>query len=368
MKFLLLFNGGLNSKSDFVVDQVTYEFMQEIKAEGHDVTVYGQFVDDRLVSKNDNLKEFNFVGLKHKSNKIINYLCLYLYAIKYIIKSDFIYFHYPTAYKYLAIICFLLKKDYAIHIRGTLNLYDKASVFIYKQAKFIITMSDNFTDKVNQLCGKNKAVSLKRALIPYTDKDIVYDRVYKSKDFYNILFLARIVFDKGIIELFQAISKLKKVNKYRFRLNLVGPLNISNDELMKYIKEYDIEDMINIVGPVWDYNKKAQLYLENDVYILPSYHEGFPQTLYEAMVFGTPIITTFVGGISSVMVDKCNCIEIKPRDVDSIVKALIETMENYKALGEYAKNATSLIADIVDCNKPTHAKQMLSYLFNSNVL
>ena len=115
--------------------------------------------------------------------------------------------------------------------------------------------------------------------------------------------------------------------KYKVFLKIVGngPF-LSEAKLL--CKELDIEDIISFEGVVCDDNIKRNYYLEADVYILPTYHEGFPRTLYEAMIFGTPIITTFVGGISVIMEDNINSLKIEAKSIDSVVEKLEQALDS----------------------------------------
>src|SRR5690606_19531454 len=99
-------------------------------------------------------------------------------------------------------------------------------------------------------------------------------------------------------------------------------------------------------------------YLRSDIYILPTYHEGFPRTLYEAMIFGTPIITTFVGGISALMQNEVNCFEIQPKSVESIEEKLNFVMINYSATKGIVENGILTVRKIVDFNRSSHAAHL----------
>ena len=144
---------------------------------------------------------------------------------------------------------------------------------------------------------------------------------------------------------------------YKFKLHIVGNGDFF-PQLSQMVVERCLGDHVSLDGPVYDNDKKADYYKNADLYVLPTYHEGFPRTLYEAMIFGAPVITTFVGGIPALMIDGKNCKRIEPRSVDSIVENLSYAMENYTEMGEMAKNASGLVARIVDRNRLTHAQHL----------
>ena len=129
-------------------------------------------------------------------------------------------------------------------------------------------------------------------------------------------------------------------------------------QLSQMVEDMCLQDFVSLEGPVYDNDKKADYYKKADLYILPTYHEGFPRTLYEAMIFGTPVITTFVGGIPALMKDGENSKRIEPRSVDSIVDKLAFAMDNYLEMGKMAICASALVSKIVDRDRLTHAQHL----------
>lgn len=365
MKILLFDNSSLTpSNNDFCCEPKTGLFASELLDLGNEIIMYGQKVKaiDTVHTYKLNEKGIRVVGLYRKKNKLINYILLYLRAIPEIFKADFVYIFYPNAFKYIAVFCILFGKRYGLYIRGEQSLDDKVSYLIYKKAFTVFTVSGLFTDFVNKIFQKNNANTI-RPMIPFTEKDIIRDREYKIKEKYSILFLGRVAFDKGVEELLNAIKVLKDKN-YALELIVVGNGEFMQDAI-DITKDLGISDILSFKGAVFEPDLIRDFYFNADIYILPTYHEGFPRTLYEAMIFGTPIITTFVGGIPALMKDGVNCKEIKPKSIDSIVDTLIYAMENYREMGELAKNANHLVYNIVDSKRLTHAEHLNQFLISS---
>lgn len=332
-------------------------FLSEMKELGNELT-YIQFAKERADSISVYDLEENgvrCVALKSKANKLLRYLLAIPQLVKEIRRTDFVYLYYPNSFRWVSLMCRMLRKPYGLYIRGMNGLDDKTSQAIYKHAYTVFTVSDKFTNMVNAVTGKDTAHTI-RPMIPYTDADVITSRDYKSKGMYNILFLGRIAKDKGMIELVQAACQLRD-RGYRFILRVVG-----NGELLEQtaqlVDDMNLKEIIRLEGPVYDDAKKAEYYKNADLYVLPTYHEGFPRTLYEAMIFGSPIITTFVGGIPALMKDGENSKRIEPRSVDSIVEGLSYAMDHYPEMGKMAKNASSLVARIVNRNRLTHAQHL----------
>lgn len=144
-------------------------------------------------------------------------------------------------------------------------------------------------------------------------------------DLINLLYTGRFDFSKGLLELVDAFKSLN-INYSNLRLHFVGweenakmPVTI---ELVKKVKEYNLGDFIYFHERKKVGDELNQMYFDSDIYIIPSYHEGFPRTIWEAMGQSTPVIATKVGGIPFLLEDKDNALLIEPKSVSQIVNAV----------------------------------------------
>lgn len=358
MKILLLDNSSLTPiNGDYYIDSKTGSFAKELQEHGNEIRVYGQSVLAEDTSHTFPLRSNGIAvtGINRRRNKIKNYLLLYLKIIPEIRKSDFVYIFYPSAFRFVSLICWLLRKPYGLYIRGEQGIESKTSQWIYRKAQAILTVTDFFTKKINRMLSEDKAQSI-RPMISYTEKDIVEDRLYRQPQKFNLLYLGRITEDKGIVELLKAV-KILKDKEYDFKLRLVGSGGFM--ENAKYIvQDLKIENFVSFLGVINDPQQIKEYYLKADVYVLPSYHEGFPRTLYEAMLFGTPIITTFVGGIPAIMKEDYNCLRIEPQSVDSLVGEIEFAFNLYEKMATYARNGTETVKEIIDSKRLSHAEHL----------
>jgi len=358
MKILLLDNSSLTPiDDDYYIDSKTGSFAKELHDLGNKIRVYGQSVLAEDTSHTYPLRSNGIAvtGMNRRNNKLINYLLLYLKVIPEIRKVDFVYIFYPSAFRYVAMICWLLRKPYGLYIRGEQGINSKTSQWIYRKAQAILTVTDFFTKKINRMLSEDKAQSI-RPMISYTEKDIVEDRLYRQPQKFNLLYLGRITEDKGIVELLKAV-KILKDKEYDFKLRLVGSGGFM--ENAKYIvQDLKIENFVSFLGVINDPQQIKEYYLKADVYVLPSYHEGFPRTLYEAMLFGTPIITTFVGGIPAIMKEDYNCLRIESKSIESIVNKVEFAFDNYDKMINFSKNGLVSVLKILNLKQLTHAEQL----------
>jgi len=358
MKILIIDNAAVVKKGkSYCTNSLNGLFLSDLISCGNDITYFQFAFDTKNSISNFDLKAngIKYTPLKIFNNRMIRYIYAYLSVIPYILKNDFVYLYYPSSFKYVPFLCRLFNKKYGMYIRGEQNITDSVSKKNYFNAYTIFTVSDYFTNYINNLVGEIKAHTI-RPMIPFDEKDVVTSRNYKINGKFNLLFLGRIAEDKGIKELFKAV-KILKDKGYLFELNLVGNGEYFA-EANQILKSLDIEDIAYLKGAIYEPEKVKECYMNADIYILPTYHEGFPRTLYEAMIFGTPIITTFVGGISALMKDRENCLKIEPQSVKCIVEGLEFAFNNYDKMVKYAQNASATVARIVDSKRLTHAQHL----------
>jgi len=356
MKVLIVDNTELIAKdNDFCLESRAAEFKLELKNYGNTVAVFGQ----KLKPREDSVHVFGLQahgievkGLWRKKNKMLNYLALYTYAFFQIPNFDFVYIFYSGSFRYFAYFCKFLNIPFGIYIRGIDDLDDRVSKSIYKKASIIYTVSDLFTNNVNTYLGIKKAKTI-RPMIPYSEHDIVENREYNEKNTYKIIYFGRLAAEKGVKELLVAVKMLSEI-RTNFVVDIVGNGEYF-EETKQLIEELSLSKIVALKGPEYDIDKIKEIYLEADIFVLPTYYEGFPRTIYEAMIFGTPVITTMVGGIPQLMKDKVNCLEIKVQSVESIVEVVNTVLNNYSLVKPIAQNSTQTIKTLLTTRNKSHA-------------
>jgi len=113
-------------------------------------------------------------------------------------------------------------------------------------------------------------------------------------------YIGRLSEEKGILNFVKAISEIiKKRDNLKI---LIGGSGQSQDEIEKYLDENDLNDKVKLTG--WIPHNKLPDYLNKlKLAILPSYTEGLPNLMLEAMACGTPVLATPVGAIPDVITD-----------------------------------------------------------------
>ena len=146
-------------------------------------------------------------------------------------------------------------------------------------------------------------------------------------------FVGRITRDKGINELLQAYKSIMDENSY---LLMVGNEELDENMNMELFNWSKNSSQVIYTGAT---NVVEQFLSAMDVYILPSYREGFGSGVIEAEAMGVPVIVTDIPGPTDAMIDNETGIVVQKADVESLYNAMISIREDkvrYFAMAEKA--------------------------------
>ena len=164
----------------------------------------------------------------------------------------------------------------------------------------------------------------------------------------TFLFTGRLIKDKGVVEYLEAARIVKK-NHSNVRFLLVGPFD-SNPTSLKpeQIQEYVDEGIIEFFGEQTD----VRPYLKQcSVFVLPSYREGTPKTVLEAMATGRAIITTDAPGCKETVRDGVNGYLVPVKDVSAIVDKMLLFINSPEKIQEMAQSGRKIAEEIFDVEK-----------------
>lgn len=364
MKLLLINNNVIfSAEEQLLIYKSTGNFFLDFTKLGHEVSVF-QFTmplgDNAFMADFDlNGKGFEVHHFEQK-NRFKAYFNGLFRLIKVIRGVDFAYMFYPGGISsVIAILCLLLGKPFGFYIRGQRNIDGKLQRFLYKKASAVLTISPLFTARINEL-GIDNAYTI-RPMMDIDEAFLVKDRNYTLKGPVKFLFVGRIERDKGVYELIEAVKIVNKKHPGKFTLTLVGN-GVDFDACKQFVKENELDGVVNFAGLIQDKSQLVEYYKSHDSFLLPTYHEGFPRVLYEAMLLGIPIATTMVGSIPYLMKAGENCYEIIPKDAVQLSTILDQFVVDYKVASAVAPKATQTIIDYLADKKLTHAEQLLSVI------
>ncbi|MEO1052801.1 MAG: glycosyltransferase family 4 protein [Bacteroidota bacterium] len=155
-----------------------------------------------------------------------------------------------------------------------------------------------------------------------------------------LVFVGRLVRDKGIVELIKAFNLL---NSQSLHLVLVGGYEDERDPVPEETKAL-IEKKTNIKAVGFQKDIRPYLALA-DIFVFPSYREGFPNVVLQALSMGLCCIVTDINGCNEVISHGINGLIVKPKDSESLQKALMEILSNDKLFKTMSENARSSVVD-----------------------
>lgn len=179
------------------------------------------------------------------------------------------------------------------------------------------------------------------------------------RDIPELLFCGRIVEDKGIEELLKSLAELNQLGRV-CRLQIVGSVSSAYKiDLEKQISALGIDHLVSFVGFVKFGKALLDHYRFADIYILPSWHEGFPHSIWEAACSCTPIITTKVGGIPGLVSEK-EVVFIPAKQSGPITQAIMQLLSDRNKSDYFVNNAYHLAKkfSIENCGKILKTKIM----------
>lgn len=158
----------------------------------------------------------------------------------------------------------------------------------------------------------------------------------------HLMYMGEISKRKGGFDLLKTISDNKEYFKGKLVLRMGG--NEVDGDIKATIREYGLESFVSYEGWIAGQKKTDCLNWE-DVYILPSYNEGLPIAILEAMAYGHPVITTPVGGIPEVVKTGENGVLVTPGDTKAIAAAIKHYVENRDDIARHGRRAYQVVRD-----------------------
>ncbi len=338
------------------VKQVVEELAERLVKDGHEVHVY---CSDSDKEKRLEEKEIVINGVKvHRCKywfRVSRFAYVWPSVYSKLMKEDFDIIHthvFGHAHTFFGAL--VAKKKKIAHVHTTHCPWTEghrsllARMFLFVSYRTIGKLSFKWSDKIIAITpweieyikkwgGKDDQI----IVIPNGMDEILYKKVENNnfKKKYGIkgkviLFLGRLNVTKGPDKLVLAFKEILKERK-DVSLVFVGP----DEGMLQKVKELskDMEN-VHILGAIRGKPNLAEAYQAADVYALPSYREGLPLTLFEAMASGLPIVASPVNGVSYEMKDNENGFFVQYGDVENLKKRILEILNDEKLSKKFSEN------------------------------
>jgi glycosyltransferase involved in cell wall biosynthesis len=163
----------------------------------------------------------------------------------------------------------------------------------------------------------------------------------------SFLMITRLLRDKGVREFARAAARLK-AERPDVRISLVGVLDTSPDG----ISQAELDDLllsgIDYSGLQLDVRPSIRTH---SVYVLPSYREGTPRSVLEAMAMGRAVITTDAPGCRETVVDGVNGLLVPPKDWEALYRAMRRLVDEPHLIAPMGAESRRIAEEKYDVHK-----------------
>lgn len=218
-----------------------------------------------------------------------------------------------------------------------------------------LVLSDSWKDYfINIGCKKEIIQILNNTITPPE-----FIKSNKDNKYLNLLYLGVIGQRKGIYDILKALKDNKDKFEEKVKLRIGG--NQEEEKLKNTILNYGLNDMVVFEGFVSG-AKKIECLNWADVYILPSFNEGLPIGILEAMSYGHPIISSPVGGIPTIVKDGENGFLVEPGNSEEIAQAINKLLNDRSLIEILGKNSIKMVQPFMPENVFATLKNMYKQL------
>ena len=237
-------------------------------------------------------------------------------------------------------------------VRNRLNLLLARRCIL--RSSVILTESNDLESKVKKISPMSRNISTFYKGIDLSNfhhlpsRSMLLEKLGLDPDRKYILFAGRIMRGKGVYELAAAFRCITE--RYdNIDLILVGE-EIEKDELMAKFAEYEITEKIHFRGIV-PYQEVALYMRIAELLLFPTWAEGLPNVVMEAMASGLPVVASNVGGIPEILKNGVTGLSVPPKNVEKLTEAAITMIEDRELRERCIRNAKELIFERFDVKK-----------------
>jgi glycosyltransferase involved in cell wall biosynthesis len=225
---------------------------------------------------------------------------------------------------------FMSTSIFSFFLRGAYKiLHRKVRNRVFK------TIFQNLDDR--EIYLKNNLVSKKDCALIYSsgiDLNEFKEKSKRHKKPFTFICVARLVFEKGIINYLEA-AKICKEKGYDYKFLLVGPLEENSKKLNQRILD-SYSNEVEVLGSRKDIKS---LLLNSNAFVLPTFREGFSRVLLEAAAVGLPIISTDVTGVKDFVSHNKDALLVNPKDSMALADTMIKLASDEKLAEQLVENA-----------------------------
>ncbi|MDO5349827.1 MAG: glycosyltransferase family 4 protein [Lachnospiraceae bacterium] len=233
-------------------------------------------------------------------------------------------FIYMASWAGVPIVNHIHGADFESFFRNAVNRKKEYIRKVYDKCSVLIALSAEWKECLSRVVDSGKI----RIIENYS---ILNEKAYEERNMRacnnRVLFLGELGQRKGCFDI-PAVVEMVVATVPEVRFVLCGAGSRTDESaIKKLIEEKKVTANVEFPGWVRE-TEKDRVLREADVFFLPSYNEGMPMSVLDAMGYGLPVVSTKVGGIPKIVHSGENGICCDPGDVDSMAGAITELLTN----------------------------------------
>lgn len=335
--------------------QVIKELASRLLKDGHEVHVYTSDWDkNQRIRKKEELIERVKVHRCYHLFRVANFVTFFPSVFFKLLKEDFDVIHTHVTghpHVFFASLAAKIKKTILIHTThcpwtdayrstlGNILLPISYGIFMrisYKLCNKIIAITPWEIQFIEKYGGKGKITVIPNGVDNIFFKKIKNNKFKKEHKINGkiVLFFGRLNITKGPDKFVLAAKEILKERK-DIMFVIVG-----NDEGMKQtvINLIANDKNIKLLEPIRDRKKVAEMYQAAEVYVLPSFREGLPLSLFESFASGLPVVASPVNGVPYEMRDPENGFFCDYGDIKCLKNSILKLLNDKKLSTKISKN------------------------------
>ena len=202
----------------------------------------------------------------------------------------------------------------------------------------VIVLSEEWADFFGKnICDPKKiSILYNGVIVPETNKTDYSD--------HSVLMLGRLGERKGTYDLLKAIPMvLQAVPDAMFFLGGDGDIDVCKT----LVEKEGVSDHVSFLGWIWG-DDKEKLLKQCSIFTLPSYHEGMPMSVLEAMSHGLATVSTNAGGIPQIINDGEDGFRVEAGDIDALSNRIIELLKDENLKRSIGRKAVQRVKEKFD--------------------
>lgn len=245
--------------------------------------------------------------------------------------------------------------EFKVYYDGANNNERKWIVDTLRNADILIALSNSWKEWFTQIGVNPDKICILHNITSYPH---IQNQNRKASIPIRFLFMGEIGQRKGVFDIIRALTIHKSELEGKAILRIGG--NKNEQKLISDIKNGGLDNIVSFEGFVTG-EKKINLLNWADVYILPSFNEGLPISILEAMSYSLPVISTPVGGIPEV-IDAKNGIMVTPGNDEEIYHAMKFYIDNIGEIELQGKESYKKVETYLPDYVLNHLKQIYKSL------